>query len=186
MAEVMMTVNHQRPVGAFMTALTRWKDDDRPETVEDFMKLLAGYLNRNFLKAQNPVDVSAKAPDLVKQDAKEPGEAVAAFVPYDDDDKSDKAMGRWTVHPYMEIANVRKNAALELHQHSASRVFVRLPETKLLKDAERDAHVLSVAGDKDKFTGPTYYYNYFGQTADMTTMEYLWSRIADYTTSSCR
>lgn len=185
MAEVMMTVHQQRPVGAFMTALTRWKEADRPKSVEGLMKLLSGYLNRNFLSA-NHADPLSKAPDLLAQDANFAGETQAVFLPARDGDTGPNAIGKWAVHPYMEVANIQKDAKLELRQHTASNLVVRLPQTGLLSEAERDAHILSVGDDHDRFTGPAYYYSYYGQTADITTMEYLWSRIADYTTASCR
>jgi len=186
MADVMITVAHQRPVGAFMTAVSRAPEASRPKTVEEFMNLLAGYLNKHFLDPANRADPASPAPELSPGIGATPGEAKAEFVAGSPSDKGGKAVGSWSVHPYIEVANVRRNAALELRCHTPETVVMRMPQPELLAQAEKDARLLSIADGTDRFTGPSYYYDYFSTRDGITTMEYLWSRIADYTTASCR
>lgn len=187
MAEVMMQVTYHRPVGAFMTALARAPEADWPTTVEAFMRMLAAYLNTHLLDQENPVDTTAASPDLAGLDIALQMPVSADFVPDQAGDEGAAARGRWRVHPFFEIAHVERGAALDLCRHKPSRVLIRLPERELLTATEKEATVLSRAGDSDRLTGPAYYYDYMGEGAGgMTTMEYFWSRIADYTTASCR
>lgn len=186
MTEVIMTVAHQRPVGAFLTAVAHLPEADRPKTVEGLMTAFAGYLNAYFLDPNKRIDPKMPAPKLTPKVAATKGEAAAAFVPATQGDTSAAAIGTWMVHPYIEVGNIRRDAAIDLVQHKPERVAIRLPTAGLLEQAEKDARLLSIAGDTDKFVGPNYYYDYFRNSPGMSTMEYLWSRIADYTTSSCR
>ena len=186
MTEVSMTVAHQRPVGAFLTALTHLPEADRPKTVEGLMQAFAGYLNAHFLDPDKRIDPKMPAPKLTPNVTGTKGEAAAVFVPATQGETGPAAIGTWMVHPYIEVGNIQRDAAIDLVQHRTDRVVMRLPAAGLLAGAEHDARILSVAGDTDKFVGPTYYYDYFRNSPGMTTMEYLWSRIADYTTSHCR
>jgi hypothetical protein len=188
MTDVTMVVTHHRPVGAFMTALARAPEAERPTTVEGLMQLLAAYVNAHFVSDSADLDTRMPAPDLVTPPAA-PGPsdiAVARFEPDREGDTRADPMGRWMVFPYLEIGNIRRGAALGLYQQTARRVSLRLPEPQRLADAEEEARILSQAGDTDKMVGPAYYYDYIASSGKMTTMEYLWSRIGDYTTASCR
>lgn len=186
MADVMMEVAYHRPVGAFMTALARAPEADWPATVEALMQRLAAYLNTYMLDKNVPVDTSAPSPDLAGLDLAAQFPVTADFVPDVAEDDGPGALGRWRVHPFFEIAHVERGAALELRRHKPSRVVIRLPEAGLLSATEKEAAILSRAGNSDKLTGPAYYYDYLAGGTSMTTMEYFWSRIADYTTASCR
>lgn len=186
MADVMMQVAYHRPVGAFMTALARAPEAEWPATVEGLMRMLAAYLNTYLLDAQNPVDATSPSPDLAGLDLTVQVPVMADFVPDVAGDAAPGAIGRWRVHPFFEIAHVERGAALELRRHKPACVVIRLPEAGLLSETEKEAAVLSQAGDADRLTGPAYYYDYIGGGTSMTTMEYFWSRIADYTTASCR
>lgn len=185
MADVMMQVSYHRPVGAFMTALARAPEAEWPATVEGLMQMLAAYLNTHLLNG-NPADNKSASPDIAGLDLSVTAPVAADFVPNVAGDAGPAAMGRWRVHPFIEVQNVERGAALELRRHQPSRVVIRLPEAHLLVATEKEAEVLSHAGDSDRLTGPAYYYDYLGGGSGMTTMEYFWSRIADYTTSSCR
>lgn len=186
MAEVMMQVAYHRPVGAFMTALARAPEAGWPATIEAFVQMMAAYMNTHLLDAANAVDATAASPDIAGLDVTVQTPVAADFVPDTEGDTAPDAMGRWRVHPFYEIAHIRRNAALELRRHKPERVVIRLPEAQLLIATEKEATVLSRAGDTDRLTGPSYYYDYLGEGTGMTTMEYFWSRIADYTTASCR
>lgn len=187
MSDVMMQVTYHRPVGAFMTALARAPEAEWPQTVEGLVTLLAAYLNTYVLQGAVPLDTTVPSPDIAGLDLTRQDPVAAEFVPDVAGDAAPDALGTWRAHPFFEIAHVQRSATLDLCHHRPERVVIRLPEVHLLTQTEKEAKILSQAGDSDRLTGPSYYYDYMGGgSGNMTTMEYFWSRIADYTTASCR
>lgn len=185
MTEVMINVSYHRPVGAFMTALARTPEASWPTTVEGLMQAIAAYLNAHYVS--RTLVATEPSPDLSAPGAAPVAGTIAAeFVPDTEGDDSPGGLGTWRVHPFIDFAHVERGATLELRRHKPGNVVIRLPELNLLEATEREASLLSHGDDADRMTGPSYYYDYLGQGTNMTSMEYFWSRIADYTTASCR
>ena len=112
-------------LGAFMVALSRQSPDTYPKTVEDFMQMLAAYVNHFFYgAATNEIDKSKPSPDIPPGLAsKGPGQA--KFIPHAGDEKD--AIGSWVLDGILEVQNVQRNA-----QRRASRAPGQVPQAQAL------------------------------------------------------
>ncbi|MGQ0566683.1 MAG: hypothetical protein ACT4OK_16690 [Gemmobacter sp.] len=176
MPDVRIEIIAHRPLGAYMTALVR-TPQGHPKTVEAFMTGLANYLNAHMpLKGEEAKHPSPGLPTGLA--ANQVFQAVFRA--------GSDGTGVWDVAGQMAIHNVRRDAALECVTNAADRIVLRLPEPGNLAESEREAEAISMAGDNDPWPAVGYYYNYHLLPRSLTTMEYLWCNIGDYTMRSCR
>lgn len=186
MTEVKMEVSQPVAVGAFLTALARLQTADLPTTVARFMEMMGDYLFTHFNKTKfDPEFTMNPAPDVVLTRPAAPT-ILSEFLPDIVGDTAADAVGNFVIAGFIEVKNVRRSAELDLPRNRADLITLRLPERQSLREAEQEAAEISKSGNPNlKWNGPTYY-EYFQPKSTMTTMEFLWANIGDYTTRSCR
>lgn len=188
MSKVNMIVQHHHVVGAFMACLTRSAPDDRPSDVKEFMEALADFANKYEPSLRAGKQIVPSLGDLKNSKLSQSENTLvrAQFQNQQGTETSTAdAVGSWSVFPYLTIENVRYDAALSLLNHAPEHVVLRLPEEDILEIAENEAQIFMQGDDADKFPLPHYYYNYhYGKS--LNSLEYLMSRLGDYTTNTCR
>lgn len=166
--------------GAFMIALTRQPESALPTTVEGFVTLLGNYARAHAGTLTSETGRIERSPDI--PDAPVAGDKFAVtFTPLEGDGSADP-LGIWAVETVLEVRNVRRGAKMRLFHNTADHVNIRLPEPHNIAAKEDLALEHDAAGTR--FDNMPYIEPYF--EGEMSSMQFVWANVGDYTTRSCR
>lgn len=173
--EIKIDIEDFTITGAFMVALTRLPPAQRPTDVAGFVGALADYGNRHGAALNSGAGLTT-APDIIPGALPAPGPYAAQF------DAGSDGIGIWQVAGLIALRNVAQGAAMAFVQNTAQNVVLRLPETGNIAAKETVANTLDSTGGRFEalpFLGPY-------ETGDITSLQFVWANVGDYTTRSCR
>lgn len=166
--------------GAFMIAMSREAAADYPTTVEAFVTLLGNYARKYSATLTSAAGRLARSPDITREVIAGPSFAVS-FTPLPEEGSADP-VGIWEVENVLMVRNVRRGASMTLFHNSADHVNIRLPERNNIAAKEDIAMAHDAQGTR--FENMSYIEPYF--EGEMTSMQFVWANVGDYTTRSCR
>lgn len=167
--------------GAFMIAMSREPESVWPTTVERFVGMLADYARTHHQTLQSEAGRVNRSPDVVTEPVQSDFFAVT-FMPRPDDPSADP-VGTWAVENVLEVQNVRRGAGMKLFHNTADHVNIRLPEKNNIAAKEKVALDFDASG-QGRFENMPYIAPYF--SGEMSSMQFVWANVGDYTTRSCR
>ncbi|WP_151718138.1 hypothetical protein [Gemmobacter serpentinus] len=166
--------------GAFMIALSRVPPTSYPATVADFMGLLGDYARSTAAALETGAGRLMRAPDLPPGPVS--GMAFPVSFTANPGDTSADPLGTWEVAGVLRLLNLRQGAAMQVFHNTADQIYLRLPEPQNIADKEDRA--IQHDSEETRFENMPFIAPYF--EGDLTSMEFVWANVGDYTTRSCR
>lgn len=143
-------------------------------------QLVGAFLSRLAATGERPETVEAMMNELAEFVNRELGvETIGAYY--------DCEASAWRIPGVLEMIDVKREARASYATHSDDEIIVRLPDPDLLAESRNFAIALDTGNQRARIYVHPFYYDYLRRdAASPSNSEFLDSRIADYTFSSCR